>query len=510
MNKTNVLVNQDRQFKESVIKDSLQILALYFLTVFVVYTLPGLMGHALFILFFILFYKSKKDYFWLAFWFLINTGPGGFFYITEEVATGQLPAFRLGGGVTVLVTEVFLVIAIFKALTRAKKPRIPLSKPLLMIMAYSLFLFVISFSIFGTTLIRFLKDIRYFFYYFSIIPFTYLVYKERDGEKFLYCLFPFVFVTLFTGIYFIFTGDYFINLLAPGLKSQILLGIEEGGIRFNTSGKGEHLVLLISYITALFFIFKETRLKKKNLYLLLVAGSSYVTILLSATRAWFAIFSFIFIGAVIFFKKKLKKVVGVLMIVAFLYIPYRFVPKLNDFVNRSWTRIESLFEINRETSIAYKMIEYKKKYRLSKTLEGIRESPLIGWGNSTEFYKYTGGGDVGNFNLVLQVGIIGFLVFANAWLQFFLMVRKTNRGLSPGNPYRGTIYFFSISFMGLLIAHFTTHQVFYMTPSQGYAIFIMLFLFLTGYFARQALSLEYSLIKQANTAKIQGGHESWT
>ncbi|HLP59512.1 MAG TPA: hypothetical protein VK186_11810, partial [Candidatus Deferrimicrobium sp.] len=99
MDNTNFLVRQEKQLGESLLKDSLKILALYFFTVLVIYKLPGIMGYILFIVFYILFYKSKKDYFWLAFFYALCTGPGGFFYISEEVTIGQLPIFRIGGGV---------------------------------------------------------------------------------------------------------------------------------------------------------------------------------------------------------------------------------------------------------------------------------------------------------------------------------------------------------------------------------------------------------------------------
>jgi hypothetical protein len=468
-------------------------LALYFLTVLVVYNLPGIFGHVLFLIYFLVFYKSKKDYFWLAFWFIINTGPGGFFYVSEKITTGQLPVFKLGEGVNILVTEVFLVLAILKALNKGKKQHIPLAKPMVLLLCYSLFLFMVSYFVFGTTAIRFLKDIRYFFYFFFIIPLNYLVYKDRDGEKLMYCLFPFVFITFFTAVYYVFTGDYFINLLAPGLKEQSSLGIQAGGFRYNMSGRGEHLVLLISYIVSLFFIFRGVQSLKENRYLLMVAGISYITILSTATRLWFIVFTFIFAAGIMLLQKNLRKISWISVMIIFFVLFYLLVPKINDFTNRSWTRISSVFEINKKNSLAYIQIENKKKYRLKKTMVGIAESPLIGLGDSTRFFECTGGGDIGNFNLILQVGILGFLLFINLWIRFFILVLKSNRGLSPHNPYRGTILLFNISFIGLLISHFTTHQIFAMIITHGYGIFVMLFIFMSGYFARDALKTEYYL-----------------
>jgi hypothetical protein len=43
-----------------------------------------------------------------------------------------------------------------------------------------------------------------------------------------------------------------------------------------------------------------------------------------------------------------------------------------------------------------------------------------------------------------------------------------------------------------------------MVTSQADSIFMMLFIFFTGYFARDALRVEYSLKNAANKAKNQG------
>jgi len=501
MNGTNFLLNRDKQFKKSIITDSLQILALYLFTALVIYKLPRITGYILFTSIILQFYKSKKDYFWLAFLFVICTGPGGFFYATQEVMIGQLPVFGLGGGINVSIIEVFLAAAILKVLTKGKKQQIPLSKPLLMIMFYSLFMFVISIVVFDTTLIRFLKDLRYFSYYFFIIPLSYLVYKEGDVEKLVYCIFPFVFVSFFAAIYYIFKEDYLVNLFAPGLMEQMKLGIEEGGARYGTSAMGGHLMLLLCYMSSLFLSFKEAGLKRRNIYLLLIAGISYFTMMLTGTRIWFVVFSFIFIMSVIFIKKNLKMLGGVLLIAALLYIPYKYISKIHDFSNKAWTRIESVFEMDKKGSVGYKALEHKKKRRWSRSLAGIKKSPWIGLGVSDQFRENSGGADAGNLSLIVQVGIIGFLLFANSWMKFFLMVSNVNKKLSPGNPYRSILFFFSISLLGILIAHFTTHQVFAMVTSKSDSIFLMLFLFLSGYFVKDAMREEYFLQRSAEKEK---------
>lgn len=493
MNRLQSPLQRPGWFHNPVLWDSLLILALYFITAFFIYKMPETLRLLLFTLFFISFLKSKKDYFWLAFFFALCTGPAHFFFISEEVHIGRLPIVQIGGGINISVTEIFLGLAILKAIIRGRKKHLFLSRPLLIVLSYAVLLFFVSFAFYDTELIRFLKDVRYFFYYFTLIPLTYLIFRQGEGEKFLYCLFPFVFLSFISAVYYILVGDYFINLLAPGVRSQLFLGIVEGGTRltrYGTSGKGEYLLLIISYISSFFLLFRTYNTGKRNYYFLLIAGMSYVTLLLTATRVWFVVMTFILIAALVLLQRNLKFISGIVLIILLFYIPFQSVPRIQQFSRKSWQRVESVFYIDDPDSMAYQMIESKEKNRLQDTLMYIKLNPWMGWGASNQFHQYTRGGDVGNFNLVLQVGIIGFLLYANFWVRFFLQIRRINRNISAANPYHKTLHFFNIALAGLLIAHFTTHQVFFMITSQSNSIFIVIFVFLAGYFSLDALKRE--------------------
>ena len=76
---------QDGFFKEII-----NLYALYFLTVVTVYFLPSVVKLVLLVSLLLIFYRSKKDYFWLAFVFIAESQPGSLFIITDSSHTFSL------------------------------------------------------------------------------------------------------------------------------------------------------------------------------------------------------------------------------------------------------------------------------------------------------------------------------------------------------------------------------------------------------------------------------------
>lgn len=403
------LSKEEKKQKRELLVISLQMLGLYLLTAVVVYKTPKILGYVLFIGIFATFYKSKRDFFWMAYLFALCTGPGHFFAFSNDIPIGRLPFFGFGG-INVSVTEILLGIGLYKSyLIKKGKEQIVCLKTLKILLYYCIFLTLFTMLTMDSGFIRVLKNVRYFYYYFTLIPLYYLVYRKGDLEKMLYCMFALTLVSLSAVLYFIFMGDYFIHTWVPGLIRGMKLTSAGGGARYSTSSLGSHLLLLFCYISALFLTFKQSSYKKKtNLYLLMVAGICYLIIMLTATRVWFVVFSFILIASLFAIKKGVKVLGKSLLVAILIYIPIMFIPKFQSFTLGAWSRIASIFTITQEDSIARQMIEGKKEHHLTKVYMGIEKSPIFGLGVSSDFNKHTSGGDVGNFDLILEVGILGF------------------------------------------------------------------------------------------------------
>ena len=165
-------------------------------------------------------------------------------------------------------------------------------------------------------------------------------------------------------------------------------------------------------------------------------------------------------------------------------------PGVNYAVNNSLRRTSTLVALAKG-DVTGKSTMTRINIRLPKTLEGIKKSPFIGLGFSNAKDKYSQGGHVGNFDMVLQVGIIGFLVFLNFWLSFFRMIYSTRGRLSSSNSYKTPLLVLAIAMFGLLLLHFTSYHVFsYMVYQSGVFCLIFFFCF-SDFMVREARNEEF-------------------
>jgi hypothetical protein len=87
------------------------------------------------------------------------------------------------------------------------------------------------------------------------------------------------------------------------------------------------------------------------------------------------------------------------------------------------------------------------------------ESPIIGWGFSNEFSDNTNG-HVGNQAMLLNSGLIGYLLFIYFWFSICVIPIKTRRYLLPGNPFRNSLLVIPIIFLGYFVIHSISGQLF--------------------------------------------------
>ncbi len=465
------------------IKDCATILFIFISTIFVVYVLPKPVGHLLVISVSIVFFKSKKDYLWLAYFFILLIDPGNFFFNNDLTAPFRLPLFTLSAGISLSTNDIFMLAAFVKAITSKHKYRYILSRPIIFIFIYSILLLILSLLIYGTSLGTLTFYLRKFLFYSYFISISFLLKNWEEMVKFFYLLFPFVFMVFFFGIYFYMTGDYFVQLFNPGPLRDIFLISMEGVKRWN--GIGVEL-LLICFITSL----SLSVLKKNHSnYLILVGLFSYFTILLTATRIWFVVFTLILLMFLYKSKRILSKMmVPLSLLLIILILVINFNPRVSYSFTKSAERVTSVFELGEQGSLSTQQIKHKIENRMPKVMKAIAENPFFGWGFSDRA-RSSLDDDVGNFSLVAQVGIFGFTLFLYFWLNYLRMMFKIKGLFSKDSPYRTIFLILIFAFLGFLIAHFTTHQFFGLTLMEVTIYFTCIYIFLSECFIRRALKV---------------------
>ena len=83
--------------EKGIFKDLLQLFLLFGLAVFFVYYAPSILNKIFFFITLVLFYRSKKDYIWFAFVFLLIMAPGTIFK-TMAATDHNIPKIGFGKG----------------------------------------------------------------------------------------------------------------------------------------------------------------------------------------------------------------------------------------------------------------------------------------------------------------------------------------------------------------------------------------------------------------------------
>ena len=82
-------------FKWQIVKDEIAFIGLFILAIIAVYYMPQSVSKILFVGLLILFWNSKKDYLWFAFFFVLVQMPGFFFVGFSKASLYSLPVFTL-------------------------------------------------------------------------------------------------------------------------------------------------------------------------------------------------------------------------------------------------------------------------------------------------------------------------------------------------------------------------------------------------------------------------------
>jgi hypothetical protein len=116
---------------------------------------------------------------------------------------------------------------------------------------------------------------------------------------------------------------------------------------------------------------------------------------------------------------------------------------------------------------------------------------IVGWGFSSNYYKY-GDGHVGNFNLLLEVGVLGFLIWVYFWSYYFLKIREYHRYLNYFNYLKRPLNVLIIAQVGMLILHFTSYQFFGYNVINYGMFFLIIFYSLSNTILNESLEIEKS------------------
>jgi len=458
-------------------KDIIQLYILFALAVLVTYKMPQAIGLIFQIILLIIFWRSKRDYFWLAFVFIIQNFPGGLFsrYTNDIQHTFSLLQSSPAG--TLYFWMVFIIIAFIKSLKIKSKYEIIVINNIKILFVYFLILLV-TFGIYKITAVS-----RTLLPWLFLFVLPKLMSKKKDYVNFFNLIFSFVFFVFFSQIFQI----IFRITVAKALGGSMTL-VESDELSRALRPWDGIFIPLLAIMGSLFFITFKDKYFNKN-YLILILGLSIFSIFITATRMWiissmFILFAYIYSVA----KNKTFIIKRFVLPLIFILVLINTIPVLSQQVSLSLKRFETLQYLMKGDLTAGGTLK-RLDIRRPRVLNKFYQSPVIGWGYGKVAREYSDL-HVGNENMLLHTGLIGYSLWLWLWLTFIFKLLRLNMKLSYNNPYKNVPKVFIIFFIAILILHSSAQWFGYqLSFLAGYTI-IFLFSFASFVYS-DSLSIEY-------------------
>jgi len=409
----------------------------------------------------VVFYLAKKDYFWLALIILLVSNTGSLFVVDNKLFTKGLPLYSFAG-ISLQYIDVFSMVAFIKAMQHSIRHTIFLKKELILLAGYFAFMIMYSFGL-GmdkSGLITVAQVLVGFTFFYS---FPKLINKASDFNKFIALIIPFV-VIEFANVLFQF---YYQQTFAGLLNNISILPSSEESFR-------PDIFSLADYFGICFAMYFLSRSDKNNGFFYLIILLSFVTMFLTATRSRIVVYIIMLILYFVVLQKfNIQKIFSFALLFLVLFFISNRIINFHQWIDNSLKRISTLELLVKGDVTAGGTLQ-RIDVRLPRVLKGIKANPVFGWGFSSAGSKYIDH-HVGNFSLIAQVGIVGFILFMNFVINFFKKIHSWHKYFSRRNPFRKVLEVFMLLFISSLILQFSSY-CFYDYLLSGVTLYWVIFI----------------------------------
>ena len=443
---------------KKVLLGTIAIVVLFAVTVYFVYYAPVGTDKLYCVVLFFLFWYSKSDYFWFAFFLIISAFPGGFFLEMSGTALRRLPVFSPIPKISFSVMDIFLIIALIKAIIRGKKTKLIDVFRLKNIAILIPYIIIVS-VFYGVSLKAFLNGTaRGFFFYTLLFSFPALIYNRKEIYKFMVLFFPFAILEIMAQIFTLKTGMEFATVFHSGAASEILNSVT-GEIRAIPSG---YINIRLAYVFAFVLLESKENIVPK-LYSYLIILISLSSVIISATRSAIIMYIFIFIAYFVFIARKKPNVFLQIFIssAVFIMLLDTFnVLDLNNILDSSYNRFVGAVSMEDGSVKAEDTFDNRISNRLPILWDNIKKSILIGYGFSDKYFNIYDGHLGGVFVGLLQAGVFGYSLYVifiiNIYRKCFWYIKK----IPKDSSFYGIIKVFTLSFIGYMIVNLSVDPIF--------------------------------------------------
>ena len=436
-----------------------QFLALVIVSIGANYFAPKFIPPILWICTLIAYARTKDEGFWLAYYLVLSDGFFGFFgmYAAMLSIIPGLPGVEVG--------QLYIIIGIIKAYDRPINYTPFYNRVLKILLIYLVFLlvqgYVVGVSMEINVQFRLIKWIVPLFMLYSIPRLFTRVEQYRD--VFLY-LFPVALMALGAQIFTLTQAHSPMQFFGVAKKAKFAIKVTK---EKTYRGLYNEMILLITFFGALFFLAFRPGKYFKTSYLFLILLANFASVFLSATRGWVICFSFSFVFSMLFvLRLGAKRLFSMLLLIVFFAVGSTFIPVIGLQITNAVKRLLTLEKLA-EGDMSAGGTLIRLNTRGPRVMKKFEEAPLTGFGFSTEFMEHDDF-HVGNQNILMHSGIIGYALLHFAFLYFMFRLFERNMHLPPEHTYKGTLLLFCIFFPAWFMLHSSSQQFFsYYQTVQG-------------------------------------------
>jgi len=261
----------------------------------------------------------------------------------------------------------------------------------------------------------------------------------------------------------------------------------EGSLQRNISGTYLAFFALILTLSEILTIKTKTKTKTSRGSVIIFIFS-VLLIVNTGARGWMVAVAAVISASLLSVIKRRKIFIGIASI-AFIVLIILFLPeKYTNNIYRSFDRLSTVSLIL-EGDISAGGTATRLTERGPRVMQKFKESPVFGFGFSDitrSFYD----GHVGNQSILLQSGLVGFFVL---YMIIFRILRHFFRNslfLSEENPYRTRLFIFMIGFIGIIIIHFTSQEMYSYAIRGDKAILLAFWLTYILFYNHKAIGFE--------------------
>lgn len=218
---------------------------------------------------------------------------------------------------------------------------------------------------------------------------------------------------------------------------------------------------------------------------------------MTGTRGYILAFSVVIIYYILFIEKQMmRSLISVIISVMLIISIVSFIPKLNNLLRSNVDRVSTLKSLAEGDLTAGRTLS-RLSVRLPRLLKGIKQNPILGWGFSNTFDHYRDG-HVGWANQILQMGIVGLLLFIMFWFSFWNYNANLSKRLSLKNPFKKSVAALNIGLLCLLVIHSTSRTMFNISMNHSMLVLVILYFLLSDLWAKLAIEEEIAIKQNGN------------